>query len=64
MSAPKIPEGYEMMVGREKAPVADELCYCGAKKSEHEGYNGHGHCTRTNCSQFTWYGFLKIKGAK
>jgi hypothetical protein len=49
----------------EKRNIVDELCACGAKKSEHVsrmhdighatvGVPGHGACKRTKCKQFTW----------
>jgi hypothetical protein len=60
MSNPKIPSGYGMLIDvRDEGPVIDELCYCGALKSEHHGFQGHGHCTKTHCGQFTWFCFLK-----
>lgn len=38
--------------------ILDELCYCGALKSEHGGLNGHGSCGRTDCKQYTWKQFI------
>lgn len=38
--------------------VLDEMCSCGAKRTEHGpgpmGGFGHGPCGRTGCRQFTW----------
>ena len=60
MPAPKIPNGYEQLENaKDEKPIVDELCYCGALKSEHLGFQGHGMCTKTGCGQFTWFCFLK-----
>ncbi len=36
--------------------VLDEICKCGAKRTEHgpRFVYGHGECARTGCAQFTW----------
>ena len=59
--------------GRE---IVDELCDCGAMKSEHAprfhekikvAVMGHGSCERTKCRQFTWVSWVlakKTKGGK
>ena len=45
--------------------IKDELCYCGALKSQHKGINGHGPCIETDCKQFTWKKFImKTKAEK
>ena len=60
MASPKIPNGYALLENvKDEGPIADELCYCGALKSEHKGFQGHGRCDRTGCVQFTWFGFVK-----
>jgi hypothetical protein len=41
--------------------IIDEMCYCGAKKSEHDGFQGHGPCKKTKCEKFTWKGFITKK---
>jgi len=51
--------------------IADELCACGHKKSEHRvnprsGAEGHGECSHTAegcpCDKFTWVAFLDKNG--
>lgn len=46
----------------------DELCRCGANRSEHEdGYGGaygHGHCVRTNCDRFRFKRFVYGKARR
>lgn len=50
---------------RIRASIIDELCYCGALQSEHNGLQGHGSCEKTNCNQFTWKEFIfKTKEGK
>ena len=41
--------------------LIDELCACGALRSEHEDRyeGGHGACKATNCTKFTWVGFVE-----
>jgi len=34
--------------------IIDELCHCGALKSEHDGVINHGGCEETDCFKFTW----------
>lgn len=47
--------------------IKDELCYCGALKSQHGksrfGIPGHGSYTKTGCLKFTWKSFI-LKTAK
>ena len=43
-----------------KGVIIDEMCGCGARRSEHEdtfGY-GHGTCKRTECPKFSWASFV------
>lgn len=36
--------------------ATDELCHCGALRSQHNDRfaYGHGPCQPTNCAQYTW----------
>lgn len=49
-----------------KLRVIDELCYCGARKSVHNGLKGHGACPAKDCQRFTWKAFITepVKRAK
>ena len=38
--------------------IKDELCHCGALKSQHNGIDGHGSCTEMDCKKFTWKRFI------
>lgn len=40
--------------------IINELCSCGALKTEHNPTLalGHGSCDRTNCRKFTWDKFI------
>lgn len=49
-------------VPRDWDKVADQLCYCGRKKSEHEGALHSGPCLASGCKQFTWKSFLDKDG--
>lgn len=58
--APNIPNGYAPLLNvKAEGPIVDELCYCGALKSDHIGFQGHGACSKSRCGQFTWFCFLK-----
>jgi hypothetical protein len=57
--------GGKTMKAQAKRKIIDEMCYCGARKSEHSPQMhlggkltvyGHGPCERTKCRQFTWGG--------
>lgn len=44
--------------------IADELCYCGRKKSEHDGPLHHGGLAASGCERFTWKMFLDKDGKR
>jgi len=55
--------------GRDWSKVADEMCVCGHKKSEHLGVfpvEGHGACTYALCicPKFKWEYFMDKDGNK
>lgn len=69
----------DIYVARNYEDVADELCECGHRMSEHGGTEiagsmilsgknggGHGKCMfeNCNCEQFTWVAFLDKDGNK
>jgi hypothetical protein len=47
--------------------IINELCRCGALKTEHDGgrfgdlTRGHGACKRTKCPKFTWVLTVKLR---
>jgi len=46
--------------------IADQMCRCGHKKSEHIGLDGHGPCSVRSCAcgKFIWSYFLDKDGNK
>lgn len=44
--------------------IVDEVCLCGALRSEHEDTlaYGHGPCPDNRCTKFTWAGFVSDDG--
>jgi len=55
----------EHRTGRTRS-VIDEICKCGALRTEHSTRVafGHGNCTRTLCLQFTWRAFVFDEGGE
>ena len=47
-------------VATKRGVVIDEVCQCGAIRSEHEDTisYGHGPCIRTSCPKFSWARFV------
>jgi hypothetical protein len=54
----------ELVDGKWRVCVVDELCTCGHKRSEHsprgihESLDGHGPCDECDCFKFTWKGWI------
>ena len=48
-----------------KGFIVNEMCICGALKTEHLPHfsPGHGPCLRTGCPKFTWDHFITVEVA-
>jgi len=46
--------------------IADELCTCGDRKSDHQGNLHSGYCMflSCKCERFTWAAFLDVNGER
>ncbi len=38
----------------QRGDIKDEICYCGALKSQHDGINGRGSYMKNWCKKFTY----------